>query len=453
MAEPVAETDDLFRPGLRPGATVQETVHGPDGRPRENTWVVPFPTPSPDPAGTATLTATLTRVREAWERTPFFSCLYHSRSAPPGMLVGGRPFVAEATGTLRVARPDRLDLRFTQRDTDRGEWPELFFLTDGITTWECLEPARAVPRLPPAATATANTTAPPPPPPTRRVITQNLARRRALLAGVREATAAAASRALQLGDATPDRAGQPAPEAPAAEILPPTLRIPAFVLQPLAGLATDSLILEGEETVDATATWRFVARETPTQRASIHWIGQGDGLPRKIQEFDWIGSTIEREFRLTDVKADPPPASDAFRYAPRPGEEIVDLTPALASISHELGKAFDWPASETFRQFFATPASAVRDLRGSGMGFLALDAYICFQADGPVAIRDEADFQPAPDPEPIIAFFARAFPEEAERLRTLTAPVLVRDRGPHDQRMWVRLPTGHHFFRVLQGGR
>ena len=264
--------DALFVSPRVPGATL--TVHEVDGQ--QSSTTVPYETTAPAPSGH------VEGLKTRWTMARSFTATYHDVSRDRGQKIGGVEPTSSSQGKLRVVKTHGLKVRLDYEKTrvpQGGPYTQVYFY-DGAIEWFTEtgyeSPASMRPRTP-------------------NVITK--------------LDVDAMRNAVQ-------KLQQSASPSPPGRLIVPSAAtgpggsyvgtLPHFVWEPLAGLEKAKITYRGQEELDGVSCAVLEVAETPDNRRSTHWVGSSDGVPRKIEEFDWQGRSVQRTITLDHVVAGAP---------------------------------------------------------------------------------------------------------------------------------------------------
>lgn len=405
----------LFSIDLPEGAMVTEVFPDRKGPAEESSRIVPYVLPKGTPEAQALTVVKLDDVRAAFARVTSFSCQYQFQETRHYQKVGPPPGTStptippdpgdtsfwkvpsiQQTGTLTWEKTGRIAYRFAETSNVSPEKRDQFLLSDGETRWmtQPFGRARAARAIP--------------------VIRENIAQKQQFLGEIEALAQKQQAIARRFQDST-----RP------VRVMPPSVldsigggfdaRLPDLLFEPFKKIATAALLFTGEERSGDEELLKFDVFENECNRKMFLWIGKQDGLPRRIQEFDWMGAKLEKEIILFDILINQPVAPETFSLEPDSRYQIVDLGSGGGGYAMAR-KLLDMPPEDTFTSFFATPLGEVSELRGSGMGFMSGEYYIRFKCAGKVTLKDETGYI-AVDARETAAYFAKLFPEDEKLLQ------------------------------------
>lgn len=77
--------------------------------------------------------------------------------------------------------------------------------------------------------------------------------------------------------------------------------VPQWIRRPFGGMAPADAVFEGTEDIDGGSVLKFMIPESTKQRKSFHWIGESDGIVRRVSVWDWASAKEQGTFELSDV--------------------------------------------------------------------------------------------------------------------------------------------------------
>lgn len=423
--------DKVFDYEPQEGAYVQEKTMLSDNYDdfSERRWVAPYKKAIVTEKGRLEREEKLRLISERYGKINDFSCEYNNvktdhymRVGKPGDDKAGMDYdwMQEATevpvtiqkGIVKFKKPLALNYKYTSSSNTWPKCDDCFVITDGTQLWKyTFGPSE----LGPGATK-------------KYVHLENVADTIKMRQEMMQSAERYRERAARFAE--PDFPELVFPqEAKGPETIEdPAVMLPAFALEPLKDIDPELIVFGKEEKVNGEDTLCFLVKESEKNRKSTHWIGAQDGIPRKIQEYDWLGELVEREITLSNVKVNLSPPEEDFQFKNDGSYEIMDLNKEMPGMAQMLKESFDTPPETTYAKYFTTPLEDASEFKGSGMFFRGGEAFIRFKCLGKVVLKDEADFKQA-EPAEYADYFIKTFPEDAQFLEdkdNLTARLMLK---------------------------
>lgn len=225
-----------------------------------------------------------------------------------------------------------------------------------------------------------------------------------------------------------------------------------YALHPLYGIQEKRLEFVGEEILDGETVWHFSVQPFEYEGRSEHWIGAKDGVPRKIEIYNYTGTNVTTTIELLNVEHDLKDVSRAFVYQEQ-HQKIIDREAARAEETERIRQVKEQYGHTLEERMYRNTVSfpdfkQARDVRYDGIFAMSHDYYLRFEVEGEVRFVEEDNLKPH-DPEEAADWFRQVLPDDAKHLAVLSDLECRFDDSDPDGGTWIlrNRKSNVYFFR------
>ena len=104
------------------------------------------------------------------------------------------------------------------------------------------------------------------------------------------------------------------------------------MLEPFKDIDHDLIVFEGNEVLNNENVYKFLVFESENNPKSHFWIGQEDGIPRKIYEYAPNPTGVEFVHSLTNVKINQNLRNELFQFVNDKNYKTMDYVNFLKEL-------------------------------------------------------------------------------------------------------------------------